>query len=208
MLHGREPPSLLTYVPGIANVATMEIELMKRDQILKDLKENLKMAQDQMKKRYDLKHREKVYEEGTWVYVRLQPYRQVSVSLRRNVKLAPCYYGPFCILQRIGQMASKLELPSDSHIHPVFHGSLLKEKLGTKVFAQPQLPITMGDQDELLVRPQAVLDQRTRHNKIEVHVHWQGLPTSDATWEDLTAMKLQFPQNTLEDKGLLKRGGN
>ena len=43
----------------------MEIELMKRDQILKDLKENLKMAQDRMKKIYDLKHREKVYKEGT-----------------------------------------------------------------------------------------------------------------------------------------------
>ena len=71
VVYGREPPSLLTYVPGIAKVATVEIELMKRDQILKDLKENLKMAQDQMKKRYDLKHREKVYEEGTWVYVRL-----------------------------------------------------------------------------------------------------------------------------------------
>ena len=82
VVYGREPPSLLTYVPGTAKVATVEIELMKRDQILKDLKENLKMAQDQMKKRYDLKHREKVYEEGTWVYVRLQPYRQVSVSLR------------------------------------------------------------------------------------------------------------------------------
>ena len=90
-------------------------------------------------------------------------------------------------------MAYKLELPSDSRIHPVFHVSLLKEKLGTKVFAQPQLPITMGDQDELLVRPQTVLDQRTRHNRIEVLVHWQGLPTSDCMWEDLTTMKLQFP---------------
>ena len=208
VVYGRELPSLLTYVPGTAKVATVEIELMKRDQILKDLKENLKMAQDQMKKRYDLKHREKVYEEGTWVYVRLQPYRQVSVSLRRNAKLAPRYYGPFRILQRIGQVAYKLELPSNSRIHPVFHVSLLKEKLGTKVFAQPQLTITMGDQDELLVRPQAVLDQRTRRNRIEVLVHWQGLPTSDATWEDLTAMKLQFPQYTLEDKDLLKRGGN
>ena len=128
--------------------------------------------------------------------------------MRRNAKLAPRYYGPFRILQHIGQVAYKLELPSNSRIHPVFHVSLLKEKLGTKVFAQPQLPITMGDQDELLVRPQAVLDQRTRRNRIEVLVHWQGLPTSDATWEDLTAMKLQFPQYTLEDKDLLKRGGN
>ena len=46
VVYGREPPSLLTYVPGTTKVATVEMELMKRDQILKDLKENLKMAQD------------------------------------------------------------------------------------------------------------------------------------------------------------------
>ena len=69
------------------------------------------------------------------------------------MKLAPHYYCPFHILQRIGQVACKLELPLDSHIHPIFNVSLFKQKLGTKVFAQPQLPITMGDQDELLVRP-------------------------------------------------------
>lgn len=54
-----------------------------------------------MKRNYDSKHRGKEFEVGAWVYVRLQPYRQVSVALRRNAKLAPRYYGPFQILHHM-----------------------------------------------------------------------------------------------------------
>lgn len=101
----------------------------------------------------------------------------------------------------IGQVAYKLDLPLDSQIHPIFHVTLLKKKLGSKVSTQPQLPLHMEGQDELRVRPQAVLDRRTRQNKTEVLVHWQGLPATDATWEDLNSVVHQFPQYTLADKG-------
>lgn len=66
-----------------------------------------------MKRNYDSKLREKEFEVGAWVYVRLQPYRQVSVALRRNAKLAPRYYMVHfksCITC-IGQVAYKLDLP-------------------------------------------------------------------------------------------------
>ena len=82
VVYGREPPSLLAYVPGTARVAVVEEELIRRDEVLKELKQNLKAAQEQMKKNYDLRHREKAYEVGSWVYVRLQPYKQVSVAMR------------------------------------------------------------------------------------------------------------------------------
>lgn len=34
------------------------------------------------------------FEVGDRVYLRLQPYRQSSIALRRNLKLAAKYYGP------------------------------------------------------------------------------------------------------------------
>ena len=207
VVYGREPRSLLAYVPRTAKVVAVEDELLQRDVVLKGLKENIKLAQVQMKKTYDSKHREKNFEIGDWVYMGLQPYRQVLVSMRRNAKLSPRFYGPFRILQRIGQVAYKLELPARSRIHFVFHVSLLKEKLGDKISAEPQLPITVGNCETLAVRPMVVLDYRKRHNREEVLVQWQGLPASDATWEDLVAMKFQFPKYGLEDKGLCKRGG-
>lgn len=49
--------------------------------------------------------------------------------------------------------------------------------------------------------PQAVLDRRTRRNKEEVLIHWQGLSPVEATWEDARTMRLRFPDITLEDKG-------
>jgi hypothetical protein len=86
----------------------------------------------------------------------------------------------------------------------VFHVSILKEKFVKNVFSQPQLPISLVNMDGLHVKPQAILDRRTRRGKTEILVHWQGLQPSDATWEIL---ENQFPEYALRDKGPLKGEG-
>ena len=45
------------------------------------------------------------------VYWKLQPYRQLLASMRRNLKLSANYYGPFKVLQQIGAVAYNLDLP-------------------------------------------------------------------------------------------------
>ena len=42
------------------------------------------------------------------------------------MKLAKKHYGPFQILSRINEMAYRLKLPANWHIHNAFHISLLK----------------------------------------------------------------------------------
>ena len=42
------------------------------------------------------------------MYLKLQPYKQVSVAFRKRLKLNPIFYNPYKILQKIGCMAYKL----------------------------------------------------------------------------------------------------
>ena len=50
--------------------------------------------------------------------------------LCRNLKLSPQFFGPFQIIQRVGEIVYKLKLPKTSKIHSVFHVSNLKQALG------------------------------------------------------------------------------
>ncbi len=66
--------------------------------------------------------------------LRLQPYKQMSLKQdKKDNKLPPKYYGPYKVLQKIGTMAYKLELPTSSREHPIFHVSCLKKVIGDTI---------------------------------------------------------------------------
>lgn len=88
----------------------------------------------------DLRRKDHEFSEGDWVYLRFQPYKQTTVALRRSNKLAPRFLGPFQILHRVEKVAYRLHLPGSSKIHPTFHVSQLKKKLGSSSTAVLELP--------------------------------------------------------------------
>lgn len=78
---------------------------MTRKQIIAILRENLHKTQQRIKKYADLRRNERYFEVNEWVYIRLQSYRQQTVVHRRNMKLSPHFYGPFQILEKVGDVA-------------------------------------------------------------------------------------------------------
>ena len=95
------------------------------------------------------KHRTDLsFNQGDLVFVKLQPYKQTSVTGDFH-KLSKRFYGPYRVLKKIGVSAYQLQLPKHSRIHNVFHISCLKPAQGS-VFPTLELPPTVFRNNPLL----------------------------------------------------------
>ncbi|KAA0033720.1 hypothetical protein IC582_013177 [Cucumis melo] len=110
VVYGRPPPPLVRYKDRKSNNNSVEQLLKERDLVISALKENLLIAQNRMKKQADLHRRELKFRVDD-VYLKLRPYRQRSLTRKRCEKLAPKFYGPYRIIEEIGEVAYRLNLP-------------------------------------------------------------------------------------------------
>ena len=200
-LYGRDLPTLIKYENGSTSNAALEEQLKDRDATLKLLREHLHCAQQLMKQRADKSRREVELAVGELVYVKLWPYRQKSLARKVNEKLCARFYGPFEVEARVGQVAYKLKLPSDSKIHPTFHISQLKKAVGEPLEVVP-IPLQLTSEAELVVEPEGVLSTRinAQSGQEELLIKWKGLPSHESTWEWKSAVKEKFGGFDLEDK--------
>jgi hypothetical protein len=187
---GAMPEDLSTTTESVAEF------LADRAVQLQALKQHLEMAQQCMKLYADRRRTERNFQVGEQVLLKLQPYTQSSVANRPYPKLAYKYFGPYRVLQRIGSVAYKLELPADSQIHPVFHVSQLKAFTPDFSPDFTELPKVV-ELDAGQMEPEEVLDRRLvkKGNAAipQVLVKWTSIPASAATWEDLHVIKHRFP---------------
>jgi hypothetical protein len=130
------------------------------------------------------------------VLLKLQPYAQGSVVNMPYPKIAFKYFGPYTILEKVGAVAYKLQLPVGNMVHLVFYVSQLKEfKPDYTPAYSPLTDIPTLDISEILHEKivDRMLVKRSNVAITQILVQWTGLPESSSTWEDFHVLQKRFP---------------
>ena len=108
------------------------------------VRRRMKEAQDRQKSYADKRRKDLEFEVGDVVYVKITPIKGV-IRFGKAGKLAPRYIGPFKIIERIGSLAYRVELPERlSGVHNVFHVSHLRKSM-----PDPSSVVEKSVQDDL-----------------------------------------------------------
>ncbi len=167
VVKGREPTFPLGLALAKAHPSTQEaakqplataVHERQREQI-KRARELLQQANDRMKARADGRRKDHSFVAGQEVLLNAKNYNFKGPDCR---KLMPRYIGPFKIIEMVGPVAARLELPPTmSRVHPVFHVSLLKP-FHSDGRSQPPSPVLVLDGDDFVeeFEVERVLDHR------------------------------------------------
>lgn len=96
----------------------------------------------------------------------------VGITPSSSNKLDPKFYGPFQVLEWVGQVAYRLKLPEKSRIHDVFHVSVLKRFAGVPPAATVPLPPLVHG--HVFPTPSQVIRARLNRGTWELLVQWVG----------------------------------
>ncbi|KAD5318341.1 hypothetical protein E3N88_18287 [Mikania micrantha] len=121
-----------------------------------------------------------------------------TIRFGKRGKLSPRYIGPFNIIERIGPVAYRLELPSElSGIHDVFHVSNLKKCLGDETLRTPLEEIQVDERLNFKEEPIEIMERQVkklRRKKILiVKVKWNAKRGPEFTWEPEADMRKKYP---------------
>ena len=84
--------------------------------------------------------RDIIFAPGDWAWLRLHHRTAAGITDSSAAKLAPRFYGPYQVLERVGPVAYRLQLPARAKIHNVFHVVFLKRFTGDAPAAVVPLP--------------------------------------------------------------------
>jgi len=162
------------------------------------IRKNLKVAQDRQKSYADRRRKDLEFEVNDMVFLKVSPWKGV-IRFQRRGKLNPRFIGPFRVIERIGPVAYRLELPPElDRIHNVFHVSLLRKYMPDPSHVLQAPPVELSSDLSFEVQPVEILDRQVRalrHKSIPmVKVLWRSARVEEITWETEHFMRQHYPQ--------------
>ncbi|GKF99093.1 hypothetical protein Tco_0297876, partial [Tanacetum coccineum] len=134
---------------------------------------------------------------GDKVMLKVSPWKGV-VRFGKRGKLNSRYVGPFKVLENVGEVAYKLELPEElSKVHNTFHVSNLKKCHADEPLAIPLDGLHVDDKPHFFEEPVEIVDRevkRLKRSRISlVKVRWNSKRGPEFTWEREDQFKKKYP---------------
>ncbi|GJT20414.1 hypothetical protein Tco_0890351 [Tanacetum coccineum] len=157
----------------------------------------MQAARDRQKSYADLKRKPMDFQVGDKVMLKVSPWKGV-VRFGKRGKLNPRYVGPFKVLEKVGSVAYKLELPEElSRVHNTFHVSNLKKCYADEPLAVPLDGLHFDDKLHFVEELVEIMDRevkRLKRSRIPIiKVRWNSRRGPEFTWEREDQFRKKYP---------------
>ncbi|GKF01416.1 putative reverse transcriptase domain-containing protein, partial [Tanacetum coccineum] len=130
---------------------------------ISQIKDRLMGARDHQKSYVD--KRRKPLELGDYVLLKVSPWKGM-VRFRKKGKLAPRFVGPYEIIEKVGSVAYRLDLPEELNgVHDTFHVSNLKKCLADPTLKVPLDEIRLDAKLNFVEEPVEILEREFKKLK-------------------------------------------
>ncbi|GJV06316.1 putative reverse transcriptase domain-containing protein, partial [Tanacetum coccineum] len=196
-LYGRKCRSPVCWTEvGEAQILGPELIQETTEKIIQ-IKQRMQAARDRQKSYADLKRKPMEFQIGDKVMLKVSPWKGV-VRFGKRGKLNPRYVGPFKVIERVGEVAYKLELPEElSRVHNTFHVSNLKKCHADEPLAVPLDGLHLDDKLQFVEEPIEITDHEVKQLKRSriplVKVRWNSKRSPEFTWEREDQFRKKYP---------------
>ncbi|GJY91688.1 putative reverse transcriptase domain-containing protein [Tanacetum coccineum] len=161
------------------------------------IRQRLQAARDRQRSYANVRRKPLEFQVGDRVMLKVSPRKGV-IRFGKRGKLNPRYIGPFKILDRVGPVAYKLELPEElSKVHSTFHVSNLKKCLSDESLIIPMKELRLDDKLNFVEEPVEIMDREVkqlRQSRIPiVKVRWNSKRGPEFTWEREDQIHAKYP---------------
>ncbi|GJV53873.1 putative reverse transcriptase domain-containing protein [Tanacetum coccineum] len=126
------------------------------------IKQRMQATHDRQKSYADLKRKSMEFQVGDKVMLKVSPWKGV-VHFGKRGKLNPRYVGPFKVLEKVGAVAYKLELPRElSRVHNIFHVSNLKKCYADESLAVLLDGLHIDDKLHFVEEPVEIMERKVK----------------------------------------------